>query len=92
MDQPNSWRQVPMVVLPKLGGVDNFEEHSYLSLLATLSKWMMRVLVERMRQHPRPDVHRRFHTVGATQSWQTSTVIRPKLYRRLQLFLLIRIS
>ena len=51
-----------------------FEEHRYLSLLATMSKWMMRVLVERMRQHPRPDVPRRFHTIGVTQGWQTSAV------------------
>ena len=56
-DQPNSWRQALMVALPKQAGVYNFKEHRYLSLLATLSKWMMRVFVERMRQHPRPGVH-----------------------------------
>ena len=64
-----------MVALPKQAGADNFEEHGYLSLLATLSKWMMRVFVERMRQHPRSGVHRRVHKIGFTQGWQTSAVI-----------------
>ena len=34
----------------------------------------MRVLVQRMRQHPRPDGPRGFHTIGFTQGWQTSAV------------------
>ena len=59
----------------KAGWSSDCEEHRYLSLLATLSKWMMRVLLERMRQHPRPDVPRRFHTIRFTQGWQTSAVI-----------------
>ena len=74
-DQPNSWRQVLKVAFPKQAGADNFEGHRSLSLVATLSKWMMCVLVGRVRQHPRPDVHRGVQTVGFTQGWQTSAVI-----------------
>ena len=63
-----------MVTLPKQTGADDFDEHRYLSLLATKSKWRVRILVERMRQYPRPDVPRRFHTMCFTQGWQTSAV------------------
>ena len=55
-------------------GADDFDEHRYLSLLATMSKWMVRILVESMRKHPRPQVANRFHTIGYTLSWQTSAV------------------
>ena len=39
-----------------------------------MSKWMVRILVERMRKHPRPQVANRFHTIGYTLGWQTSAV------------------
>ena len=64
--------QVLMVALPKQTAADDFDEHRYLSMLAT--KWIVRILVERMRQYPGPDVPRRFHTIGCTQGWQTSAV------------------
>ena len=73
--QPDTWRLVLTVAHPKQAGADEFQDHRYLSLLATMGKWMMRVLVERMIQHPRPDVPRRVHTFGFTQGWQTSAVI-----------------
>ena len=49
----------------------------------------MRVLLERMRQHPWPEVHRRFRTICCTH-WQTSAVIgtvreafwHPRRFRR----------
>ena len=48
VDQLDTWRQVLMVAIPKqAGGADDFEEHRYLSLLATMSKWMVRILVEK---------------------------------------------
>ena len=40
MHQPDIWRQVLMVAIPKQAGrADDFDEHRYLSLLATVSKW-----------------------------------------------------
>ena len=63
-----------MVAIPKQAGADDFDEHRHLSLLATMSKWMVRILVERMRKHPRPQVANRFHTIGNTLGWQTGAV------------------
>ena len=74
VNQPDTWRQVLMVAIPKQVGADDFDEHRYISLLATMSKWMVRILVERMRKHPRPQVANRFHTLGYTLGWQTSAV------------------
>ena len=50
VNQPDTWRQVLMVAIPGHAGADDFDEHRYLSLLATMSKWMVRILVERMRK------------------------------------------
>ena len=74
--QPVTSRQVLMEVLPKQAGADDFEEHRYLSLLATVSEWMMRVLVERLRQHPKPDVPRRFHNERGERRNQGSFLSR----------------
>ena len=38
VNQPDTWRQGPMVAISKQAGADDFDEHRYLSLLATLSK------------------------------------------------------
>ena len=46
VNQLDTWRQVLMVAIPKQAGADDFDEHRYLSLLATMSKWIVRILVE----------------------------------------------
>ena len=52
VNQPDTWGQVLMVAIPKQAGAGDFDGHGYLSLLPTMSKWMVRILVERMRKHP----------------------------------------
>ena len=60
MNQLDTCRQVLMVAIPKQAGAGDFDEYGYLSLLATMSKWMVRILMERMRKHPRPHLANRF--------------------------------
>ena len=74
VNQQDTWKQELMVAIPKQAGADDFDEYRYFSLLATMSKSIVRILVERMRKQPRPRVANRFHTIGYTRGWQTSAV------------------
>ena len=46
LQSPSMWTSLT----PQQAGADDFDVHRYLSLLATMGKWIARILVERMRQ------------------------------------------
>ena len=62
-----------MVAIPKQAGADDFDEHRYLSLLATMSKWMGEDTGKDEKAPPTAGGNR-FRTIGHTLGWQTSAV------------------
>ena len=74
VNQPDTWRQVLMEAIPGHAGADDFDEHRYLSLLATMSKWMVRILVERMRKATQTADSQQIPHNRPHVGWQTSAV------------------
>ena len=54
VNQSDTWREVLMVAIPIQAGANDFDEHRYLSLMATMSKWMVRTLVENKESENNP--------------------------------------
>ena len=75
LERPESWRWLMMTALAKQSGAQRLDDHRMIAASATLSKWLLRVVLKRIRACPRRDRGLLVHTVGFTARRSTASII-----------------